>query len=101
MRRGASAQQLREAFDRIRRSFPPTSQTYLAAAQAYAVLGDPRLRAEYDAGRVVGSGAGLYYEPPTSSSSRTATAHGALQADSAPDAYGGTRRRPSFPRVLL
>jgi DnaJ-class molecular chaperone len=40
----------------------PSSPEYLAAAQAYAILGDPRLRAEYDAGRVVGTGVGQYFE---------------------------------------
>lgn len=30
--------------------------------QAYAVLGDPRLRAQYDRGEVVGVGAGVYFQ---------------------------------------
>jgi len=60
--RDASTAELRAAIKRLRASLHPSSPEYLAAAQAYAILGDPRLRAEYDAGRVVGTGVGQYFE---------------------------------------
>jgi DnaJ-class molecular chaperone len=60
--RDASTAELRAAIKRLRASLQPSSPEYLAAAQAYAILGDPRLRAEYDAGRVVGTGVGQYFE---------------------------------------
>jgi DnaJ-class molecular chaperone len=60
--RDASSAELRAAIKRLRASLHPSSPEYLQAAQAYAILGDPRLRAEYDAGRVVGTGTGQYFQ---------------------------------------
>jgi hypothetical protein len=57
----ASTDQLRAAYE-WQAATAPTPNAREAARAAYAVLGDPRLRAQYDAGRVVGVGAGTYYE---------------------------------------
>lgn len=64
VRAGASAAAIREAY-RVRRDRGSAAQQR-AAAEAYAILGDPRLRSEYDRGHVVGVGAGRYVEPSTS-----------------------------------
>jgi DnaJ-class molecular chaperone len=62
VRRDASTAELRAAIKRLRALLHPSSFEYLEAAQAYAILGDPRLRAEYDSGRVVGTGIGQYFQ---------------------------------------
>ncbi len=62
--RRASAVDLRRAYDWCL-STRQTAERRNAVQAAYAVLGDPRLRAEYDRGQVVGVGAGTYYRRPT------------------------------------
>jgi curved DNA-binding protein CbpA len=57
----ASAEQLRTAYQQRTAEARSVAERDLIRS-AYAVLGDPRLRVEYDAGRVVGVGAGVYYE---------------------------------------
>ena len=56
----ASAAQLRQAYDWCMTTRQPDARREQVRA-AYAVLGDPRLRAEYDRGQVVGAGAGHYF----------------------------------------
>lgn len=58
--RDASTSQLREAYEWTLST--GTSETREAARRAYAVLGDPRLREQYDRGEMVGVGAGMYYQ---------------------------------------
>ena len=58
----ASAGELRSVFEQRRRHADPRSPAFARAAQAYAVLGDPRLRDEYDRGQTVGVGAGRYFD---------------------------------------
>jgi len=57
----ASAGELRSVYEQRRRHADPRSPSFARAAQAYAVLGDPRLRNEYDRGRTVGVGTGRYF----------------------------------------
>lgn len=67
----ASAADLRRSYDWCM-STRQTPERRAAVQEAYAVLGDPRLRAEYDRGRVVGVGAGTYYRAGASEASRPA-----------------------------
>lgn len=60
--RSASLQAVRDAYA-ARLAEQLTVAQRDTVRDAFAVLGDPRLRAEYDAGRVVGVGAGHYYVP--------------------------------------
>lgn len=87
--RDASTTELRAAIKRLRASLHPSSPEYLAAAQAYAILGDPRLRAEYDAGRVVGTGIGQYFEG------------GPHRRPATPDAQNKGRLAARFERRML
>jgi hypothetical protein len=65
--RGASADQLRKAYDWCMSTRQPPERR-AGVQRAYAILGDPRLRAQYDAGHVVGVGAGAYYQANTHAS---------------------------------
>lgn len=58
---GAKAETLRNAWLWYRDNYPPGDPRRVAAADAYAVVGDPRLRAEYDAGRSVSVRLGTHY----------------------------------------
>jgi DnaJ-class molecular chaperone len=58
---GAQAHTLRNAWHWYRDNFSPDDPRRVLAADAYAVVGDPRLRAEYDAGRTVSVRTGRYY----------------------------------------
>lgn len=60
----ASVADLRRSYDWCMAT-RQTPQRRIAVQEAYAVLGDPRLRAEYDRGHVVGVGAGTYYRAGT------------------------------------
>ena len=61
--RSASASDLRRAYDWAMATCR-TADRRDAVRSAYAVLGDPRLRSEYDRGRVVGVGVGAQYQRP-------------------------------------
>ena len=68
----ASAAEVRRAYDWVTTTRQSVERRNAVRA-AYAVLGDPRLRAEYDAGRVVGLGAGVYHQRGLARSHSTAS----------------------------
>jgi curved DNA-binding protein CbpA len=53
---------LRAALDRVRWTHGPNHVLTDAAREAYSILRDPRLRGEYDAGRVVSVVPGHYHQ---------------------------------------
>jgi curved DNA-binding protein CbpA len=69
VRPGASAETLRNAYEWFRANKSTKSELDRAAA-AYAILGDPRLRAEYDRNHVVGTGLGNYHHRAQADTSR-------------------------------
>lgn len=101
--RSASAADLRRAYDwamgTCRKAYRRD-----AVRSAYAVLGDPRLRSEYDRGRAVGVGIGAQYQrplgaaPPSGIAGRLERRWGQRWAQSCP---APTAAAPSWWKALV
>jgi hypothetical protein len=91
VRPGASAVDLRRAYDWCM-STEHLPERRRAAQDAYAVLGDPRLRSQYDRGQVVGVGLGRLHQSPSAASADA-------RRGFSPGRQAGCRRGPSRPSV--